>query len=70
MRDANRLDGFYNKLRSVHMEHFPDWRFGQLVCNLERWIKENKKIDDIFYIEEIPMLYYLNEFVEDIKVNK
>ena len=57
MRDVNRL----------HMDNFPDWRFGQLVNNLERWLQVNKKINDIFYIEEDTMLRYINEFVDDIK---
>ena len=64
MRDVNRLYNFYNELMKIHMEHFPDWRFGQLINNLERWLQANKKIDDIFYIEENAMLRYINEFVE------
>lgn len=67
MRDVNRLYGFYNELMKIHMENFPDWRFGQLINNLERWLQVNKKIDDIFYIEENAMLRYINEFVENIK---
>lgn len=67
MRDVNRLYSFYNELMKIHMENFPDWRFGQLINNLERWLQINKKIKDIFYIEENAMLRYINEFVEDIK---
>lgn len=67
MRDVNRLYGFYNKLMKLHMENFPDWRFGQLISNLERWLQVKKRIDDIFYIEEDVMQRYINEFVEDIK---
>ena len=67
MRDPNRLYNFYNELMKIHIEHFPDWRFGQLINNLERWLQVNKKIDDIFYIEEKGMLRFINEFVEDIK---
>lgn len=68
MRDPNRLYKFYNELMRIHMEKFPDWRFGQLICNLERWLKANKKIDDMFYIEEIAMMHFIDEFVEDMKV--
>lgn len=64
MRDPNRLYGFYNELMKIHMEKFPDWRFGQLVNNLERWLQVNKKINDIFYIEEDVMLRYISEFAE------
>ena len=64
MRDVNRLYTFYNELMKIHMENFPDWRFGQLVSNLERWLQANKKINDIYFIEEKAMLNYINEFVE------
>ena len=64
MRDPNRLYDFYNELMKIHMEKFPDWRFGQLVNNLERWLQVNKKINDIFYIEEDVMLRYISEFAE------
>lgn len=69
MRDVNRLYGFYNELMKIHMENFPDWRFGQLINNLERWLQINNKIpwNDIFYVEEDKMLEYLKEFVKDIK---
>lgn len=67
MRDINRLDVFYNELMRIHKENFPDWRFGQLVNNLERWLQANKGIVDIFYIEEDKTLQYLKEFVGDIE---
>lgn len=67
MRDINRLPKFYNELMKIHIENFPDWRFGQLINNLERWLQVNKKINDIFYIEEDEMLRYINEFIEQIK---
>ena len=67
MRDVNRLYGFYNELMKIHMENFQDWRFGQLVINLERWLQVHKDIDDMFFIEENEMLIYINEFVEYIK---
>ena len=71
MRDVNRLYGFYNELMKIHIENFPDWRFGQLINNLERWLQVNNKIPwcDIFYIEEDEMLHCINEFVKDIKTN-
>ena len=67
MRDLSRLYGFYNELMKVHMNNFPDWRFGQLINNLERWLSRKKGIADTFYINEVVMLRYLNEFVEDMK---
>lgn len=49
------------------MAYFPDWRFGQFIWNLESWLRENKKVYDIFYIEEKAMLRYIDEFVEAVK---
>lgn len=66
MRDPNRLYNFYDELRTYHMTYFPDWRFGQLVINLEKWLKDKKKINDIFYIEENAMLRFIEEFVDDM----
>lgn len=67
MRDINRLYNFYNELMRIHMENFPDWRFGQLINNFEEWLQFDKNINDIFYIEEDAMLRYINEFVERIR---
>ena len=68
MRDINRLDVFYDELKKIHKECFPDWRFGQLVINLERWLQANKGFNDIFYIEEYELLQCINEFVGSIGV--
>lgn len=67
MRDPNRLYKFYNELMRIHMEKFPDWRFGQLTCNLDRWLQETKRVHDIFFIEEDEMMNYIKEFVSDMK---
>ena len=67
MRDVNRLYGFYNELMKIHMENFPDWRFGQLFINLLTWIRLNKGIEDIFYVEEDEMIKCINEFVDYVK---
>lgn len=66
MRDPNRLDNFYNTMRKIHMETFPDWRFGQLMSNFFGWLYSEKKID-LFFPEEDEMLKYFKEFagVED-----
>lgn len=54
MRDAKRLDKFYDELKEVHAKSFPDWRFGQLMFN---FISE---CGDPFYWEE-------DKFIEEIK---
>ena len=65
MRDVNRLYGFYNELMRIHMENFPDWRFGQLIENFEGWIRDKTNYNGIFYIEEEDLLRYINEFVKN-----
>lgn len=59
MRDPNRLDSFYNELKKIHKENFPDWRFGQLFFNLQQWSGS-----DFFYIEEDEYLNYLKQFIQ------
>lgn len=61
MRDPDRLDSFYDALKKIHKERFPDWRFGQLVYNLNRWVECNKKTDTFFF-EEDRMLETIEEF--------
>ena len=63
MRDPNRLYKFYNELMRIHMEEFPDWRFGQFICNFEAWLFRVKNVNDIFYIEEEELLRLMNEFI-------
>lgn len=47
MRDPNRIEPFLNTIKKC-WEQVPDWRFGQLIENLKRWLK----VDDLFYIED------------------
>lgn len=61
MRDPNRLDTFYATMRNIHQTIFPDWRFGQLMCNFFSWLYSEKKID-LFFPEEDKMLEYFKEF--------
>lgn len=61
MRNPERLDPFYDKLKRIHKEAFPDWRFGQLCSNFFGWLMAEKKVD-LFFPEEDKMLEYLKEF--------
>ena len=63
MRNVERLDVFYNELKRIHEQYFPDWRFGQLCSNIFGWIMKEKKID-IFFSEEDKMLEYIREYAE------
>ena len=64
LRDPNRLYGFYSKLQDIHIQYFPDWRFGQFCCNFFGWIATVKKID-VFFPEEDKMIKYLEEYVKE-----
>lgn len=66
MRDINRLDNFYNELKNIHKK-FPDWRFGQLIINFQRWCNTVKRKPDIFYLEENELVSLLKEYIIEIK---
>ena len=61
MRDANRLDGFYDEMKRIHKKAFPDWRFGQLIINFLGWVAAEKKLDP-FFPEEDRMLEFFYEY--------
>ena len=65
MRNPDRLDEFYARLKTIHQTYFPDWRFGQLVSNLTRYCQSMGK--DIFFIEEDRMMQIIENFLEDVK---
>lgn len=64
MRDPNRLYMIYDQIRSIHMEHFPDWRVGQLMSNFMGFVMRTHGVDP-FFVEEDKFLEYLNEFCEE-----
>ena len=59
MRDPERLDAFYDELKRIHKEYFPDWRFGQMVENVRRF----SRAEDLFYYEEDDFLKLLKNIV-------
>ena len=63
MRNADRLDTFYENLKNVHKNAAPDQRFGQFMCNFLGWLAYEKKKDP-FFPEENEMLGYLEEYVK------
>lgn len=64
MRDPDRLDAFYNKLKELHKKNIPDWRFGQFCSNFFGWLMSEKGVD-LFFPEEDKMIEYIEEFLED-----
>lgn len=65
MRDVNRLDNFYNTLKEFH-KNIPDWRFGQFIMNFISWYASNYHMD-LFYMEEDEILFYIKEFLKEMK---
>jgi hypothetical protein len=60
MRETNRLYKFYDEVRRIHMQYVPDWRFGQLICNVFG------TIGTFFYMEEDDALQRLREYFGEI----
>lgn len=65
MRNPDRLDNFYDKLKEIHKENVPDWRFGQLISNFLTWVY-NTKNTDIFFPEEDKMIQLLEEYFKKV----
>lgn len=58
MRNPNRIAKVLEVLSNC-WEKYPDWRLGQLFCNLQRATGT-----DLFYIEDEKMIELLNEYFE------
>lgn len=57
MRDAARLDNFYDTLKEYHKKYLPDWRFGQLIIN---FISD---CGDPFYYEEDELIEKFKKYM-------
>lgn len=66
MRNPNRLDSFYEEIKTIHKTYFPDWRFLQLIQNFLSWHFDTYKTDG-FYVEEEKFINRLNQFVKEMK---
>lgn len=58
MRDPKRISQMLELIQRGWEEMVPDWRFGQLIENLNRYIG----VDDLFYIEDDKMAELIAEF--------
>ena len=57
MRDPNRLDDFYDRLKKVHKERFCDLRFCQLlICIFDSDDRDH------FYMEDDEMIKLIEEW--------
>ena len=59
MRDKDRIDIFCKELAEVWKTQAPDWRFGQIICNLQFFAG-----NDLFYYEEDQFLELLKMFLK------
>ena len=61
MRDPNRIDKFCNELAQL-WHKVPDWRFGQLMCNLLGEYTRTTKKDSFFPEDNELMEFFKNYF--------
>ena len=60
MRNPDRLDEFYERLKKVHKEKYPDLRFGQfMMCVLGDMQSKGR---DPFFPEEDEMIKFIEEW--------
>lgn len=59
MRDPKRIYEFCNKLASIWATEVPDWRFGQLICNVFSSFER-----DPFFYEENEMITAFEKYFE------
>lgn len=61
MRDPSRIGPFCERLAKIWSEKVPDWRFMQLVSNLQSAIGS-----DGFYIEDDHILEILDAYLKEV----
>lgn len=59
MRNPNRIDDFCKELAKIWKTNVPDWRFGQLICNVFGEMNE-----DPFFPEEDRMIEIFRKFFD------
>jgi len=57
MRDSNRIDDFCKELATIWKTECPDWRFGQLICNVFGTVTR-----DPFFYEEDEMMELFEKY--------
>ena len=57
MRDPDRITDFMQRLHDIWQQECPDWRFGQLICNVF------SQLDfDPFLLEDNQMIYEIKRY--------
>ena len=67
MRNEGRIKPFCDQLAEVWKRTFPDWRFGQFMCNFLGWVQGIKNKDP-FFPEENEMIEYLHEYEKELAI--
>ena len=65
MRDPNRLDEFYDTLKTIHKEIFPDLRFMQFIENFQRWANR-----DLYYCEDSELRKLLVRYTDEATLGR
>lgn len=60
MRDIERIDKILEAV-GKEWKKVPDWRFGQLLCNLQRFVN-----NDMFYVEDEDFVKVLQKYFSDV----
>lgn len=60
MRNKNRIYEFCNEFANVWANNVPDWRFGQLICNVFGQMAGEGR--DPFFPEEDEMIKYFKKY--------
>ena len=60
MRNKNRIYKFCNEFANVWANNVPDWRFGQLICNVFGQMASDGR--DPFFPEEDEMIRYFKNY--------
>ena len=59
MRDVKRIKKFCDELATVWEKNCPDWRFGQMICNV---FGEMAMERDPFFPEEDEMIKFFKDY--------
>lgn len=63
MRNKNRIKPFCDALAKIWEEDCPDWRFGQLICNVFGEMASAGR--DPFFPEENEMINYFKNYFKN-----
>lgn len=63
MRDKKRIKKFCDKLANIWENNVPQWRFGQLICNVFEQMAADGR--DPFFPEEDEMIKFFEKYFKN-----